>query len=337
MVSNRRVHEISSSNAMRSNIKVLGMPALTRQRQSQSNHSPRANPSRAIHPLDPATRARFEPRFGYDLSGVRVYRDTASAALAAHLGAAAYTVGQHIHFGAGQYAPHTAAGQRLLAHELAHVVQQAEGARGRSAAALEAEAERQATVSAPSIRPLRPLPALAQPLLQCYRVPGSLRCDEVVDWLRANSPYAPEWAETRCHYTFNGGVQTSSETLRDGWVQITARGSPEATVTVDCPIDRPEWDPVERPNRAAEVAAWNAMRADLDAHEAEHRRIGQRWRAILERRFRAINFTVTGSDTADAMQQARDRVAALQQQWQAEAQAAQDAIDPFRGAVLRCP
>lgn len=313
------------------------MLALARQLQPHLDQPLRASVSRVAHPLDPATRARFEPRFGYDLSGVRIYRDATAAALAAHLGAAAYTVGQHIHFGAGQYVPHTAAGQRLLAHELAHVVQQAAGVQGRSAAALEAEAEQRATADAPALGPLRPLPAPVQPLLQCYRVPGSLRCNEVVDWLNANSPYAPEWAETRCTYAFNGGVQTRSETLRDGRVRVTARGTPSATVTVACPIDRPEWDPTERPNRAAEVASWNAMRADLGAHEAEHRRIGRQWRAMLEQRFRSVNFTVTGSDAGDAMQQAQERVAALQQQWQADAQAAQDAIDPFRGAVLRCP
>ncbi|OAN38274.1 hypothetical protein A6A03_05130 [Chloroflexus islandicus] len=313
------------------------MPTPTRQLQPRLDQPLRASASRVAHPLDPATRARFEPHFGYDLRRVRIYRDATSAALAAHLGAAAYTVGQYIHFGAGQYAPHTVAGQRLLAHELAHVVQQAEGVQGRSAAVLEAEADQRATASAPSLGPLRPLPAPAQPLLQCYRVPGSLRCNEVVDWLRANSPYAPEWAETHCTYAFNGGVQTRSETLRDGQVRVTARGTPSATVTVDCPIDRPEWNPTERPSRAAEVAAWNAMRVDLDAHEAAHRRIGRQWRATLEQRFRSVHFTVTGSDAGDAMQQAQERVAALQQQWQADAQAAQDAIDPFRGAVLHCP
>ncbi|MBO9319986.1 MAG: DUF4157 domain-containing protein [Chloroflexus sp.] len=307
--------------------------------QLQTENIVCSSKARTSHPLDPTTRIHFAPCFGYDLSTVRIHRDDSAARTAQHLGAAAYTVGQHIFFAPGQYAPHTAAGQRLLAHELAHVVQQAEGVRGRSMSALEADAEQQANaaVTASSLHRLRPLPVQAQPLLQCYRVPGSLRCNEVVDWLNANSPYAPEWAETRCTYEFNGGVQTRSETLRDGRVRVTARGMPSATVTVDCPIDRPEWEPTDRPNRDAEVAAWQAMRVTLDAHEAEHRRISQRWRAILERRFRAINFTVTGDDAADAMQQAQARVAELQQQWQTEAQAAQDKIDPFRGAVLRCP
>ncbi len=311
------------------------MLCVVRQPLHQPDPTPRPA-ARAGLPLDPATRARFEPRFGYDLSAVRIYHDP----LVTRLGALAYTVGRQIHVDAGSYAPHTVAGQRLLAHELTHVVQQAEGIRGRSAAALEAEAERRATglvTGATPLRRPRPLPPPLHPILQCYRVPGTLRCGEVVDWLNANSPYAPEWAETRCAYDFNGGVQTRSETLRDGRVRVTARGMPSATVTVACPIDRPEWDPSDRPNRDGEIAAWNAMRVTLDAHEEQHRRIGLRWRATLEQDRRAVNFTVTGSDAADAMQQAQERVAALQQQWQADAQAAQDAIDPFRGAVLRCP
>jgi hypothetical protein len=66
----------------------------------------------------------MEPRFGYDFSGVRVHSDARAAESAREVNALAYTVGPHITFGTGQYVPHTSAGQRLLAHELAHVVQQ---------------------------------------------------------------------------------------------------------------------------------------------------------------------------------------------------------------------
>lgn len=61
---------------------------------------------------------------GHDFGQVRVHADPQAAASTRAIGARAYTVGQHIAFGAGQYAPHTLAGQRLLAHELAHVAQQ---------------------------------------------------------------------------------------------------------------------------------------------------------------------------------------------------------------------
>jgi len=82
-------------------------------------------------PLDRAARAFFEPRFGHDFSRVRVHGDPRAAESAAAVSARAYTVGSHIVFGAGEYAPHTNAGRRVLAHELAHVQQQNEGRVGR--------------------------------------------------------------------------------------------------------------------------------------------------------------------------------------------------------------
>ncbi len=75
-------------------------------------------------PLDPATRSYMEPRFGHDFSQVRVHTDARAAESARAVNARAYTLGQDVVFGAGQYAPGTADGNRLLAHELAHVVQQ---------------------------------------------------------------------------------------------------------------------------------------------------------------------------------------------------------------------
>ena len=75
-------------------------------------------------PIGTATRGHMEARFGRDFSGVRVHTDSQAAQSARALSALAYTVGRDVVFGAGQYAPHTAHGRRLLAHELAHVVQQ---------------------------------------------------------------------------------------------------------------------------------------------------------------------------------------------------------------------
>jgi uncharacterized protein DUF4157 len=76
-------------------------------------------------PLDAQTRAFMEPRFGHDFSKVRVHTDQRARQSAASVGALAYTVGQHIVFGAGQFAMATSSGKTLLAHELTHVVQQA--------------------------------------------------------------------------------------------------------------------------------------------------------------------------------------------------------------------
>ena len=74
--------------------------------------------------LAPSVRAFFEPRFGFSFDRVRVHTGGRAAATARSLDALAYTVGNDIVFGAGQFAPETDAGQRLLAHELTHVVQQ---------------------------------------------------------------------------------------------------------------------------------------------------------------------------------------------------------------------
>jgi Domain of unknown function (DUF4157) len=75
-------------------------------------------------PLDVGTRAFMEPRFGHDFSHMRVHADAQAAESARSVNALAYTVGQHVVFGAGQYEPETSKGKRLLAHELTHVVQQ---------------------------------------------------------------------------------------------------------------------------------------------------------------------------------------------------------------------
>jgi len=75
-------------------------------------------------PLSESARTYFEPRFGQDFSSVRVHKGSQAAESAQAVNARAYTTGQDIVFGAGEYAPKTTEGRRLLAHELTHVVQQ---------------------------------------------------------------------------------------------------------------------------------------------------------------------------------------------------------------------
>jgi hypothetical protein len=75
-------------------------------------------------PLRGDVRARVEPGLGMDLSAVRVHHGPQAARAAEALRARAFASGPHVVFGAGQYAPGTQDGLRLLAHELAHVVQQ---------------------------------------------------------------------------------------------------------------------------------------------------------------------------------------------------------------------
>jgi Domain of unknown function (DUF4157) len=81
-------------------------------------------------PLDRALRDDMSHRFGHDFSHVRVHQDAGAQQSAGDVNARAYTVGNNIVFGAGEYAPSTESGRRLVAHELAHVVQQ--GSDGKS-------------------------------------------------------------------------------------------------------------------------------------------------------------------------------------------------------------
>ncbi|HZY35744.1 MAG TPA: DUF4157 domain-containing protein [Mucilaginibacter sp.] len=78
----------------------------------------------AGQPMPERSRMFFEPRFGHDFSNVRLHTDSVAAKSAQSINALAYTAGNSIVFNQGQYSPETQSGQRLMAHELTHVVQQ---------------------------------------------------------------------------------------------------------------------------------------------------------------------------------------------------------------------
>ena len=82
--------------------------------------------------LDAETLEFMEPRLGHQLSEVRIHIDSKAAESAKRVHASAYTVGNNVVFGAGQYAPGTLQGKKLLAHELTHVVQQSASTASRS-------------------------------------------------------------------------------------------------------------------------------------------------------------------------------------------------------------
>jgi hypothetical protein len=77
-------------------------------------------------PLDTGVRSRMESAFGYDFSRVRIH---ANERMAGNLNSRAFAIGNDVAFGVGEYAPGTLIGDALIAHELAHVVQQGEGIR----------------------------------------------------------------------------------------------------------------------------------------------------------------------------------------------------------------
>lgn len=114
-----------------------GPPMVAQRAALSSAMAPRTAPSilrdvlnSSGQQMDSATRAFFEPRFGFDLSRVRIHSDPLAAQSAESIQARAYTVGNNIVFGGGEHQPHSESGRRLLAHEIAHLIQQSKHGRG---------------------------------------------------------------------------------------------------------------------------------------------------------------------------------------------------------------
>jgi hypothetical protein len=101
-------------------------------------------PSGSGRPLPQAERRHFEAGFGADFSRVRVHTGPQASAIARASGARAFALGHDLVFGAGEYAPATARGQHVLAHELGHVAQYRPGAGRSPSEAAEADAARAA-------------------------------------------------------------------------------------------------------------------------------------------------------------------------------------------------
>ena len=122
-------------------------------RKAEGASSSTSIPKTTGAPLPADVKSKMEPKLGADLSGVKIHTGGDSAKAATGFGARAFTVGSDVHFGAGQYAPGTKEGDRLLAHELTHVVQgQAAGVQRKAEADGEPPEgeEKKAEVSDPS-------------------------------------------------------------------------------------------------------------------------------------------------------------------------------------------
>jgi tetratricopeptide (TPR) repeat protein len=122
-------------------------------------------------PLAQPARAQMEGSLGVDLGAVRIHRDSQAASLSQDLGAKAFTHGTDVYFAKGEYAPATEGGQRVLAHELAHVTQQHDGAKlmvGGVHDPAEAEAD---AVADQVVRGLRGQAQRAAPVVQRQEAP----------------------------------------------------------------------------------------------------------------------------------------------------------------------
>ena len=115
------------------------------------------------HPLDPATRAFLEPRFGRNFEHVRVHTDSTASRSAMAVNALAYSLGGDIVFRSGAYAPGTSEGRRLLAHELTHVVQQSGPGKARAAASPDETSRVRPSAGTPSINGSFPAAVMRDP------------------------------------------------------------------------------------------------------------------------------------------------------------------------------
>ena len=106
--------------------------------------------------------------FGQDFSHVRVYQNAAAARSARDIKSNAYTIGRHIVFAPDRYAPSTRQGQRLIAHELVHVVQQSAQRLGHDAPASVEHVQCDTTET--TLQPLDPLAAPAMDFLSKYGI-----------------------------------------------------------------------------------------------------------------------------------------------------------------------
>src|SRR4051794_20926287 len=121
----------------RERVRLADKPLLPTWLQRQSTQTPEVESVHAAanqldnagpgKPLEPEARAYLEPRFGHSFSNIRIHDDGQADDLARSVGARAFTSGSHIFMSAGTYAPSSADGMQLLAHEAVHTIQQSEG------------------------------------------------------------------------------------------------------------------------------------------------------------------------------------------------------------------
>jgi hypothetical protein len=141
--------------------------------------------------LPDSVRNFFEPRFGYDFSGVCVHSDAKALELAHGVNARAFTIGRDVVFGAGQYKPESAEGKSLLAHELAHVVQQSgSGRKNRD------DVIQRAVIISPysTIQDYDPADRARNRAIT--KGPLALgRCDPILNSVVAGIPVTPKWFE----------------------------------------------------------------------------------------------------------------------------------------------
>ena len=198
-------------------------------------------------------RGKFEGSLGTDLSSVRVHTGDDSAAAADAVGARAYTIGDAIHFGAGQYDPASSGGQHLLAHEVAHTVQQRGGSPHRqhklavssAGDGFEAEADRAAdamTSGAPFALSSTPMTIARKeasaPAMDAGKGAGKDAGEEEGKDEKDKKPSWPKVKGSKMSGSFLGGTLTADWSEGGGVTQAWEKGE---SVKLDAPAIHQEF------------------------------------------------------------------------------------------------
>lgn len=160
-------------------------------------------------------------------------------------------------------------------------------------------------------------------------VAADASCDEVIRWINVNSPYAPEWAHTKGNPRWTGGWRITGNATSGFRLQVR---NPQVTLDGGPHVDMPEWQPFNPAMRRA----WQRAYQTLRAHEARHEGIARQWQQRLQQRLARLNLRVDAASRDEVEAQAQSLIDAEWNQWIAEYQQAQQAIDPF-SATLQCP
>jgi hypothetical protein len=222
-------------------------------------------------PLDAESRTFFEARFDQDFSRVRVHTDARAAASAHAVRAFAYTVGRDIVFGESTYTPGTDRGRRLLAHELAHTIQQASSGQALHSRAVavgpaDGAAEQEADAAADAILATRPAPTV-QPVSVAIQRRAAPYIKQVTVHLTPPQTAELEWEGTPPE-TASGGDRFTVSTGKG----YGDPGDPPGTCTRDCCSD-PDTQcapPYNQPGRVGACCTYYGSSFWTGSPETEH-------------------------------------------------------------------
>jgi hypothetical protein len=203
--------------------------------QVRTHHIVDAALQSPAQPLEPKARSFFENRFGFDFGQVRIHTGQAAARSVQTIGARAFAIGKDLVFGQGEYHPDTRSGRFLLAHELAHVIQQypsttdcpAPCGIGNLSDQTEREADIAARVALSTAGSERPLlhtaPAGSRPVLRRYVDTWGGRFD--TDYFNETSDRSGPGVDIKIRFTPNDTVDATKIALTQ-WAQTLRDGKP---------------------------------------------------------------------------------------------------------------